>query len=82
MSVRIATTQNDLLLNSLLDYYHETAIMNRLISIINGESKVSLRIIDWFVTNYTVTFVVYMVNNKRFKVLIMQIKTQRFSKAF
>ena len=69
MSLRTSTTQNDLLLDSLLIYYDTKAILDRLISIINGESKVSLRIIVWFVTNYSKkNFVVYPVNERRFKV--------------
>jgi hypothetical protein len=45
-----------------------------MIGIINGESKISLRIVDWFVTNYAKKhFVVYNVtdelgNSNRFKV--------------
>ncbi len=82
MSVRIATTQNDLLLNSLMDYYDEKQVLNRLISIINGESKVSLRIIDWFVTNYAKKyFTVYVVNNRRFKVFNeYKLKLKAYSK--
>ena len=45
------TTQNELLLNKLLDFYSCTNNMDKLLKIINGET-VSLRIIDWFVTNY------------------------------
>ena len=46
------TTQNEILLNKLMIYYNENKNLNRMLNIINGESKISLRIIDWFATNY------------------------------
>lgn len=46
------TTQNDLLLNKLEMYYKDTSKLSRMLSIINGDSNISLRIVDWFVTNY------------------------------
>ena len=46
------TTQNDLLLNNLLEFYKVNDNMDKMLRIINGESKISLRIIDWFATNY------------------------------
>jgi hypothetical protein len=45
-------TQNDLLMKNLMDFYKDKENINKMISIINGESKISLRIVDWFVTNY------------------------------
>ena len=46
------TTQNDLLLNNLMDFYKDEKTLNRMLKIITGESKISLRIVDWFSTNY------------------------------
>ena len=48
------TKQNDILLNKLLEYYKKdnNANMNKMLSIINGDSRISLRIVDWFATNY------------------------------
>ena len=62
-------TQNNLLLDSLLKFYN-TENLKLIISIINGESKISLRIIDWFVTNYAKKYytIYEIANNKRFKV--------------
>lgn len=68
------TTQNDLLLNKLLVYYKDKSNLERMLSIINGESSISLRIVDWFVTNYAKQrFTQYNVENNdgsvsRFKV--------------
>ena len=45
-------TQNDLLLNKLTEFYNEVDYLETMMRIINGETKISLRIVDWFVTNY------------------------------
>ena len=45
-------SQNDLLLNKLMIFYNADDNLNKMLCIINGESKISLRIVDWFSTNY------------------------------
>jgi hypothetical protein len=54
MSTKIynSNTQNDLLLQNLMDFYQNRDHLHKMMYIINGESKVSLTIVDWFVTNY------------------------------
>ena len=52
-SIQPRNTQKQLLLNNLLEFYNNKENMNNMIRIINGETKISLRIIDWFVTNYS-----------------------------
>ena len=63
-------TQNDLLLNNLLEFYKSNDNIDSMLQIINGESKISLRIVDWFATNYAKKYyTVYNLENKgRFKV--------------
>ena len=63
-------SQNDVLLNRLLKFYYENDNLNEMLSIINGTSKVSLRIVDWFSTNYSKKhYTIYVIdNNPRFKV--------------
>jgi hypothetical protein len=64
-------TQNDILLNKLMIFYKETEYFDKMISIINGTSKISLRIVDWFVTNYSKKNYCVIDNpstNERFKV--------------
>ncbi len=63
-------SQNDLLLEKLMKFYTKDNNLNKMLSIINGESKISLRIVDWFSTNYAKkNFTVYSTNNnRRFKV--------------
>lgn len=46
------TTQNDLLMSNLMDFYKDDKNLNTMLKIITGESKISLRIVDWFATNY------------------------------
>jgi hypothetical protein len=65
MTSRCSQTQNELLLTNLLEFYKKDDNMERLMQIINGESKVSLRIIDWFVTNFAKkNFTVYSIPAK------------------
>ena len=45
-------TQNDLLMKNLMEFYKDHGNLYKMMNIINGESKISLRIVDWFVTNY------------------------------
>jgi hypothetical protein len=46
------TTQNDLLLNNLMSFYRKFDNVEKMLNIINGKSEISLRIVDWFATNY------------------------------
>ena len=81
------TTQNDLVLNNLVKFYKANDNLDRILSIINGEDKMSLRLIDWFVTNYSKKhYVVYSISDKkgisrRFKVYIdYKLKLKAYSK--
>ena len=77
------TTQNSLLLDNLLNYYDKSDLLEKMLSIINGESKISLRIVDWFSTNYAKkNYTVYhLKNGKRFKVYIdYKLKLRAYSK--
>ena len=64
------TTQNSLLLDNLLKFYKEDSRLDTMLGIINGDSKISLRIVDWFATNYAKQrFTVYSLSDgSRFKV--------------
>jgi hypothetical protein len=72
------STQNDLLMSRLKAFYGEDNHINmkRILPYINGDSSISLRLIDWFVTNYAKkNYTVYAVErnnnaNVRFKVFI------------
>ena len=68
------STQNDLLLNNLMLFYKDTKNVEKMLNIINGGSLISLRIVDWFATNYAKKYyTVYDIENDvgscaRFKV--------------
>lgn len=46
-------TQEETILNSLITFYENKENMDIVQKIVNGKSHISLRIIDWFVTNYS-----------------------------
>jgi len=59
------TTQNDLLLKNLISFYKTYDLdgiynpnnnLDKILKIITGETKISLRIVDWFATNYAKKF--------------------------
>lgn len=82
------TTQNNLLLNNLMEFYKTGDNMDRMLKIITGESKISLRIVDWFATNYAKKYyTLYTIdeteNNveRRFKVYVdYKLKLKAYSK--
>ena len=45
-------TQNELLMQNLNEFYQKKENLDKMLRIIHGESNISLRIVDWFVTNY------------------------------
>ena len=51
----IHNTQKEVLKHNLLHYYKDHDKLHKMLRIINGtgEPKISLRIVDWFVTNYS-----------------------------
>ena len=58
------SNRQELLLDKLKLFY-TPSIMDILLPIINGETKLSLRIIDWFVTNYTKKNNIILYNKKK-----------------
>jgi len=81
------STQNQLLLDKLMEFYGRDGNIDRILPIINGEHKVSLRLIDWFVTNYSKKFyTTYNISDKfgktrRFKVYVdYKLKLKAYSK--
>jgi len=56
-----------------MTFYQDRASLSKMMNIINGESNISLRIVDWFVTNYakkyyTVYDIADVLETTRFKV--------------
>jgi hypothetical protein len=81
------TSQNELLLNNLLEFYKNSDNLTKMLKIITGESKISLRIVDWFATNYAKkNYTLYNITNSvgetvRFKVYFdYKLKLKAYSK--
>jgi len=81
------STQNELLLNNLMEFYKNEAYLTKMLKIITGESKISLRIVDWFATNYAKkNYTLYNINDNygntvRFKVYFdYKLKLKAYSK--
>ena len=76
------TTQNSLLLNNLLKFYNKDNNIEKILPIINGESQISLRLVDWFVTNYSKkNYTIIKNDKKRFKVYTdYKLKLKAYSK--
>ena len=47
------SSKKDLLMQSLINFFAVKENLDNVIPIITGKSKISLRILDWFVTNYS-----------------------------
>ena len=64
------SNQNNLLLTNLIKFYNINDNLQKMLTIINGQSNISLRIVDWFATNYAKQkFTTYnLKNGTRFKV--------------
>lgn len=64
-----SNTKKQLILENLMTFYKEPQNIQQMVSVINGESRLSLRIIDWFVTNYAKkNGTIYDLGQSRFKV--------------
>ena len=87
MSSNNYTSQNDLLLNNLMEFYKNNDNLDKMLKIITGESKISLRIVDWFATNYAKKYyTLYCFEDihgitRRFKVYVdYKLKLKAYSK--
>ena len=49
-------SKESLLLHSLYSYYQEKGNIDKMLPIVTGNDTVSLRVLDWFVTNYSKKF--------------------------
>lgn len=58
-------TKLSLLMKSLTDFYRDSIYIEQIKSIIDQNSVISLRILDWFITNYSKKHRTIITNNKR-----------------
>jgi hypothetical protein len=61
------SNKHDCMMNSLKQFYSNEDNLRLIMNILSGNSRISLRIIDWFVTNYSkknnITYIVSSDNN-------------------
>jgi len=76
--------KNNLLMNKIEIYFDNEHNKNILIRILNNEFNISLRVIDWFVTNYCKKNNIYWIeNNSRFVVyLSYKLQLKAYSKKY
>ena len=61
--------KNDIIMTKISDFFVNNNNIDYLIKILNNKISVSLRIIDWFVTNYSKKYNInWNINNDRFSV--------------
>jgi len=89
MSVATYSTKSDAVMFKITKFYENTDNLDRMLSIIKGETIVSLRIVDWFTTNYAKkNYTVYPIVDakgvaRRFKVYVeYKLKLDGYSKTF
>jgi hypothetical protein len=65
-----------------MDFYKDESNLTRMLKIITGDSKISLRIVDWFATNYAKKYYTILAEgDKRFKVYFdYKLKLKAYSK--
>ena len=68
---KIISSKKDLLMQSLINFFINRDNLDQVIPIITGKSKISLRILDWFVTNYSKK------NNVHYQIILNN-KTKNF----
>jgi hypothetical protein len=51
--INMVSNKHEFMMNSLKIFYTDEDNLKTIMNILNGDSRISLRIIDWFVTNYS-----------------------------
>ena len=72
----------DLLMQSLSKFYADDKNINTLLPIVQGCSKISLRVLDWFVTNYCKKHNTVIQNEETQKKLIVHLDYKNQLKAY
>jgi len=68
--------KNILLMDKITKFFSITENKNILINILNNKYNISLRIIDWFVTNYCKKYNIFWINNEDRFVVYLNYKLQ------
>ena len=74
------SSKKDLLMQSLINFFAFKENLDKVIPIITGKSKISLRILDWFVTNYSkknnISYELVLNNKKKNFIVYLDYKAQ------
>jgi hypothetical protein len=74
------SSKKDLLMQSLINFFATKENLDKVIPIITGKSKISLRILDWFVTNFSkknnVSYEIVLNNKKKNFIVYLDYKSQ------
>lgn len=74
------SSKKDLLMQSLINFFAIKEYLDYVIPIITGKSKISLRILDWFVTNYSkknnITYQLELNKKKKTFIVYLDYKSQ------
>ena len=74
------SSKKDLLMQSLINFFATKEKLDKVIPIITGKSKISLRILDWFVTNYSkknnISYEIELNNKKKNFIVYLDYKSQ------
>lgn len=85
-AVNTVTNKQDLLMYSLSKFFLKKDHINQMIPIIEGKNDISLRIIDWFVTNYAkkknTTYIIKNTKNKGIKQFIVYLNYKSQLKSY
>lgn len=67
----MVTSQEEVLMKTLMNFFKKKDYLKQMVEIKNGDSKISLRILDWFATRYSNTFKIkYPKSTKNRKIFI------------
>jgi hypothetical protein len=68
-NTHLVVSKKDLLMQSLISFFMTRINLDKIIPIITGKSKISLRILDWFVTNFSkknnINYELFLENNQK-----------------
>jgi hypothetical protein len=68
-NTHLVVSKKDLLMQSLISFFISRINLDKIIPIITGKSKISLRILDWFVTNFSkknnINYELFLENNQK-----------------
>ena len=77
---KIISSKKDLLMQSLINFFTNRKNLDQVIPIITSKSEISLRILDWFVTNYSkknnISYQVQMDNKVKNFIVYLDYKSQ------